>query len=240
MVRIAGIDRTKRSTRAEDDNLSNLFSELNHEPTLDFAETGEADFSGSIQRVEHIEAVAEEEQAEMQIEPSLPGESTPRLQLVRVGDIELHPALSGLYAQLKLEFPPAVQRGYLTDKGILKIARFLPIHVVGSDGKCQCFAGARLWLVALNTLTTDTEIEVLMYPSASTLQIAEAVEIEQDILYVLHRQSNKERRSQELRYQHSTSPNDLRTPFTGKDQQRWKEIMKVSLRTIQSRMSSRR
>lgn len=230
----------KKSPRAEEGNLPNLFSELNHEPTLDFAGTEKADFSESIQRIEGIETAPAEEQAEMRPETSGPGEPAPQLQLVCVGDIELHPALAGVYAPLRLKFPPTVLQGYLTANGILKTARFLPVHVVGSDGKYQCFAGARLWLTALNTLTTDTEIEVLVYPSASPLQIAEALEIEQDILYVLHRQSSKERKVQELRYQYSTSPNDLRTPFTGKGQQIWTEILKVSLRTIQNRMGSRR
>ncbi|WP_433965477.1 hypothetical protein [Tunturiibacter gelidiferens] len=92
----------------------------------------------------------------------------------------------------------------------------------------------------MNPLANDTEIEVLVYPSASPLQISEAVEIEQNILYVLHRQSSKERNVQELRYQYSTSPNDLRASFAGKDKQIWKDVMKVSLRTIQNLMSSLR
>jgi hypothetical protein len=230
----------KRSPREKEGNLTNLFSELNHEPTLDFAEIEKADFSGSIQRIEGVETAPAEEQAERLPEASGPGEPAPQLQLVRVGDIELHSALAGLYAQLRLKFPPAVQLGYLTAKGILKIARFLPIHVVGSEGKFQCFAGARLWLAALNTLPSETEIEVLVYSSASPLQISESVEIEQDILYVFHRQSSRERKVQELRYQNSSSPNDLRISFNGKEQQLWTDILKVSLRTIQNRMSSRR
>jgi hypothetical protein len=232
MRRVAGTERAKGSPRAEEGNRPNLFSELNHEPTPDFAETEKADFSGPVEGIEGIEAAPAEEQAERRPEASGHGEPAPQLQLVRVGDIELHPALTGVYAQLRLKFPPAVQLDYLTFKGILKTARFLPIHVVRSEEKFQCFAGTRLGLAALNTLQGDTEIEVLVYPSVSLLQISEALEIEQDILYVWHRQSSKERKAQELRYWNSTSPNDLRTPLTVKDQQIWKEILKVSLRTI--------
>lgn len=240
MRRVAGTERAKGSPHEKDGDLPNLFSDLNHEPTLDFVEAEKADFSGPIQGIEGIEAATAEEQAERRPEASGHGEPAPQLQLVRVGDIELHPALSGVYAQLRLKFPPAVQLDYLTFKGILKTARFLPIHVVRSEGKLQCFAGVRLGLAALNILPGDTEIEVLVYSSASPLQISEAVEIEQDILYVLHRQSSKERKAQELRYRNSTSPNNLRAPFNGQDQEIWKQILKVSLRTIQSRMSSRR
>jgi hypothetical protein len=163
----------------------------------------------------------------------------PQWRFVSLKEIGMHPALARLCKDCRIDFPPTVPYGYLTAKGILAMARFLPIQIVTSEENLLCFGGVRLWLAAANALPADSSIEALIYPCATEIQIAEALEIEHDLLYVWHRQSRAEREEQETRYQNSTSPNQLRIPCDG-DQKLWEKIFRTSLRTLQNRKTIRR
>ncbi len=118
----------------------------------------------------------------------------PRWQSVLLGRIELDPRLSRIYAQKCLRFLPDPPPGFLTAKGIRMAARLLPIHGVAHEGKVLCFAGVRLWLAAVNTLPLDSKIEMLVHQSFLEERLAEIVEMEEDILYVWHRQSKESAR----------------------------------------------
>jgi hypothetical protein len=164
----------------------------------------------------------------------------PERRLVRIGLIDFHPLLQRLYSQRGTQFPPEVTPGHLTLRGIQATARFLPIHLVTSGARMQCFAGMRLWLAAQNTLGPDAEIEALVYSHIDGDQVAEAMEMELDILCIWHRQSEKERLTLEMSYMTSSSPNGLRENFDGTEQEKWRKILKTSLKTLQNRLASRR
>jgi hypothetical protein len=164
----------------------------------------------------------------------------PEFRQVRIGLIDIHPLLRSFYSLRRTQFPPEVPLGYLTPKGIQTIARFSPIHLVICGARMQCFAGLRLWLAAQNSLELDAEIEALVYSRIEEDQVAEAIEMEQDILNVWCRQSEKERRALEINYVHSPSSNNLRETFDGTDQEKWQRILKISLKTLQNRLALNR
>jgi hypothetical protein len=163
----------------------------------------------------------------------------PQWRVMQLSQIEIHPLLPQLYVQRGIRFPPEWPE-FLTARGIRQTSRFLPVHVVVSERKLLCFAGVRLWLAAMNCLPHDSELEVLLYSTINEAQLCEGIEIEQDILYVWHRQSVRERQALEMSYVNSASANGLRLNFDGKEQQRWQKILKISLKTLQNRLASRR
>ena len=164
----------------------------------------------------------------------------PEWRVMRLSQIEIHPLLPQLYVQRGIRYPPEWQSEFLTAKGIRQTSRYLPIHVFVSERKLLCFAGVRLWLAAMNCLPHDSELEMLLYSTINEAQLCEGIEIEQEILYVWHRQAEKERRALEMSYVNSASANGLRLNFDGKEQQRWQKILKISIKTLQNRLGSRR
>jgi hypothetical protein len=171
---------------------------------------------------------------------TIPRRDPPIFQLVSLEKIELDPRLSSVYQQKDLHFPPEIPPEFLTDSGIRMAARLLPIHGVAHDGKVQCFAGVRLWLAALSTLPLGSKIEVLVYQSFEQDRLPSIVEMEEDILYIWYRQAANARKAAEHRYLNSKRSSALRLNFEGKDQEKWKNILKISLKTLQNRLTSHR
>lgn len=163
----------------------------------------------------------------------------PQWRVARLSQIEIHPLLPQLCVQRGIRFPPEWPSEFLTPKGIRQTSRYLPIHVVESEGKLLCFAGVRLLFAAMNSLPHDSELDVLLH-STTEAQIDEGIEIERNLLYVWHRQSVAERKALEMSYVDSASANGLRFAWNGEDQQTWQKILKISLKTLQNRLSYRR
>jgi len=169
-----------------------------------------------------------------------PSYAPPVFQYLPLDQIELDPRLSSVYSQRSLRFPPEPPPGFLTASGIRMAARLLPIHAVAHEGKVQCFAGVRLWLAARNALPRGSKIEVLVYQSFEQERLPSIVEMEQDILYIWYRQSAGMRKAVELDYLNPRASSELRSNFDGKDQETWKKILGISLKTLQNRLTSRR
>ena len=168
------------------------------------------------------------------------GGNFPSWRRVRLNQIELDPSVLKLYTARGIPFPPEWAPGYLTPEGFQKLARFLPIQVYEDENELLCFAGVRLLMAARNSLPPENEIAVLVYPELSTALILDALEVEQEILYVWHRQTEKDRKALDLRCLQRESLNGIRFNFIGKEQDKWMRILKISLKTLQNRLASLR
>jgi len=154
--------------------------------------------------------------------------TTPQWRLIRLDHIDFHP---------ETHFPSDWQTGFLTPAGIRLMARFTPIQVLESGTRFQCFAGVRLFLAAKDKATGLAEIESLVYPSIADIQISAAFEMELDILPIWHRQTPHERKKTDERCLTVGSSHRLRSEWNGSEQEKWKTILRMSLRSLQNLMN---
>lgn len=162
----------------------------------------------------------------------------PQWRSVPCSSITLHNDTYNLYAQQgqgNLEWPD----GYLTPRGIERMAIYLPIHVVPAqdnpDGY-RCFAGVRLLQAAAKNLPPDHKLDVVVHSFVSETQLREAAEMELDILRIWHRQKEGDRTDMEEKYMRSESLNGLRNSVDKKEKEKWQNILKVSPKTLDKRL----
>ena len=164
------------------------------------------------------------------------GNELPQWQSVPLDQSDLHPYLQHLDPKPGVRFPHEWQKGYLTPTGIKQLARYSPIHVVKSGTKFLCFSGVRLWLAATNECPPLAEIEVLVHPSITEIQIQEALEMEAEILPVWYRLDEKEGIALDMRILGTESLNKFRLKFEGREQNKWSSNLRMSLKTLQNRL----
>lgn len=162
----------------------------------------------------------------------------PEWKLVRLDSILIHPLLAAAYQQQGVEFPPATPSRYLTPHGMLRIARYLPIQLVQVGTRLLCFSGLRLYLAALANLAPTDSIEGVVSASISDAEVAEAIQIEEQILGFWFRETRGQRKANEQRHLAADDPHDL--TYHDQDQQQLSELFRTCKRTIQTRVASRR
>jgi hypothetical protein len=94
----------------------------------------------------------------------------------------------------------------------------------------------RLWLAATNECPPLAEIEVLVHPSITEIQIQEALEMEAEILPVWYRLDEKEGIALDMRILSTESLNKFRLKFEGREQNKWSSNLRMSLKTLQNRL----
>jgi len=153
--------------------------------------------------------------------------------------IDLHPLLKPLYQSLGFVYPPEFPKGYLSPRGVLAMARHLPIHLVPYGKRWLCFAGVRLLEAARGVLPADSRIETLIHPAVDESGISEAIELEQDLLYIWHRQDPKQRDALDDRYlRRRMSVRSVNLVFNQPTLKSLEKLLKTSLRKVKDRWAS--
>ena len=165
-------------------------------------------------------------------------EPRPEWRCVLLESIDLHPALVLLYKKQGIVFPPAPPSRYLTPHGILSVARYVPIQAVEQGERLLCFAGLRLYLSALRSLAQSASIGALVYAAITADEMAEAIEIDEQILSLWLRETKAQRKAHELRHHPGADP--LGLTYHDQDQRQSSELFKTCTRTLQYRAASNR
>ncbi len=170
-------------------------------------------------------------------EDTLPGAAA-EWKLVRFDCIDLHPSLPALYQKQGILFPPMPPSRYLTPHGILRCAAHVPMRVVVEGSRLLCFAGARLYLAALNSLEPSVSVGAFVHATVTDDEMAEAIETDELILPLWFRETRSQRKAHELRHLAGADPRGL--TYHDQDQQQLSELFKTCQRTVQYREASRR
>lgn len=164
--------------------------------------------------------------------------SSPEWKLVRLDSIDLHPSLPALYKRQNIVFPPEPPDRYLSPHGIQSAARYAPIHARVEGSRLLCFAGIRLYLAAQRALGLSARIGAFIYEAITDAEMAEAIDMSEQILPIWFRETRAQRKAHELRHLAGTDPRGL--THQDQDQQQLSELFKTCTRTVQHRVASRR
>ena len=112
----------------------------------------------------------------------------PEITLVPLSEIGEHPGIERALKDRRIIDVADPPKDYLNSQGIKQLLLSIPIHVVLDEGIFQCFAGLRTLAAAKDLIPEDTSIPVLIYKTINKDQIRDALQMEYQILFVLHRQ----------------------------------------------------